>query len=441
MSWTYCILDEGHLLKNPKSACVTFQIIFMWTSEHVITHFLIFHFFVNSLNHSTAKASRCLRSKHKLILSGTPVQNNVDELWAIFDFLIPNYLGSDREFLNRFGRDISRGQLPGASTDDIQMGLLKLRQLHQQVLPFILRREKRCVLSELPQKQITYIPCALSPVQTRLYRYFSSNKEIQEALAKVDSMLENASGPDERDFNNLDHNMSALHSLRLVCTHPSLVKELQIFRDSSDDLSNIECSGKLLALNDLLRSAQIAPSEVTGADHDVSLIYLHDNSTSTSHFLGSESEQEFSDDFNKEKVELPIIESFRLRRKCLIYSQFRQSLDVVETFLFRHQMPSLKFLRIDGSVEPHKRTAIVQRFNDDEDIKCLLLTTKVGGLGLNLQAASMVVFLENDWNPHSDLQAMDRAHRLGQSQVRYYSCGIDFSLLYYFTSFRFPAGC
>jgi TATA-binding protein-associated factor len=336
---------------------------------------------------------------------------------------MPNYLGSDIEFSSRFGKDICRGQLPGASTEDIQRGLHKLRQLHQQVLPFILRREKNQVLNELPPKTITLIPCELSPIQSRLYRYLSSNQEVKNTLLNVDRILENPieSGYDETKINMVHKtDLSALHNLRLICTHPSLLSEKETaFVKNSDDMSNIECSGKLLALNDLLRSAQIVPSEVTGADNDESLLYINEDASSGLYDNGSG--LDFSDDFNKETGELPSVESPRVCRKCLIYSQFRQSLDAVEEFLFKYQMPSLKYLRIDGSVEAHKRTAIVQRFNDDDDIQCLLLTTKVGGLGLNLQAASIVIFLENDWNPHSDLQAMDRAHRLGQSKVRVFS--------------------
>ncbi|ACI64555.1 predicted protein, partial [Thalassiosira pseudonana CCMP1335] len=103
--------------------------------------------------------------------------------------------------------------------------------------------------------------------------------------------------------------------------------------------------------------------------------------------------------------------------KCLIFAQFTQSLDVVERFLFEPHMPSLEYLRLDGKVPSNRRSAIVERFNHDDNIKVLLLTTKVGGLGLNLTGADKVIFLEPDWNPFVDLQAMDRAHRIGQTKT------------------------
>jgi len=92
-------------------------------------------------------------------------------------------------------------------------------------------------------------------------------------------------------------------------------------------------------------------------------------------------------------------------------------LDIVENDLFRKLMPSVTYMRMDGSTDVSKRHAVVQTFNADPSIDVLLLTTHVGGLGLNLTSADTVIFVEHDWNPMKDLQAMDRAHRLGQKRV------------------------
>jgi TATA-binding protein-associated factor len=103
--------------------------------------------------------------------------------------------------------------------------------------------------------------------------------------------------------------------------------------------------------------------------------------------------------------------------RVLIFAQLKGLLDLVETELFARDMRgSVSYLRLDGSVEPSKRFDVARRFNADPSIDVLLLTTHVGGLGLNLTAADVVVFLEHDWNPQRDLQAMDRAHRLGQTR-------------------------
>lgn len=92
-------------------------------------------------------------------------------------------------------------------------------------------------------------------------------------------------------------------------------------------------------------------------------------------------------------------------------------LDIIETDLFKAHMPSVTYMRLDGGTEANKRHAIVQTFNSDPSIDCLLLTTHVGGLGLTLTGADTVIFVEHDWNPMKDLQAMDRAHRIGQKKV------------------------
>jgi TATA-binding protein-associated factor len=107
----------------------------------------------------------------------------------------------------------------------------------------------------------------------------------------------------------------------------------------------------------------------------------------------------------------------RIASKCLIFAQFTQSLDIVEEYLFEPHIPSLQYLRLDGKVPPDTRHSIVEQFNTDDNIKVLLLTTKVGGLGLNLTGADKVIFLEPDWNPFIDLQAQDRAHRIGQTKA------------------------
>ena len=105
------------------------------------------------------------------------------------------------------------------------------------------------------------------------------------------------------------------------------------------------------------------------------------------------------------------------QHRVLIFCQMKQMLDIIETDLFKRHMPSVTYMRLDGSTDPNKRHAVVQTFNADPSIDCLLLTTHVGGLGLTLTGADTVIFVEHDWNPMKDLQAMDRAHRIGQKKV------------------------
>jgi TATA-binding protein-associated factor len=103
--------------------------------------------------------------------------------------------------------------------------------------------------------------------------------------------------------------------------------------------------------------------------------------------------------------------------RALIFCQMKEMLDMVQTEVLKKMLPSVTSLRLDGSVEANKRQDIVNQFNSDPSIDVLLLTTSVGGLGLNLTGADTVIFVEHDWNPQKDLQAMDRAHRIGQKKV------------------------
>lgn len=105
------------------------------------------------------------------------------------------------------------------------------------------------------------------------------------------------------------------------------------------------------------------------------------------------------------------------RHRVLIFCQMKQMIEMIETDLFQALMPEVTYMRLDGTVDANKRHATVQTFNADPSIDCLLLTTHVGGLGLTLTGADTVIFVEHDWNPMKDLQAMDRAHRLGQKKV------------------------
>jgi TATA-binding protein-associated factor len=105
------------------------------------------------------------------------------------------------------------------------------------------------------------------------------------------------------------------------------------------------------------------------------------------------------------------------QHRVLIFCQLKQMLDIVEFDLFKRHMPSVTYMRLDGDVPQAARVPMVEKFNADPSIDVLLLSTKVGGLGLNLTGADVVVFLEHDWNPQNDLQAMDRAHRIGAKKT------------------------
>ena len=196
------------------------------------------------------------------------------------------------------------------------------------------------------------------------------------------------------------HIFQALQYMRKLCNHPALVvspnhpqaAEVASFLASKkSDLRDIEHAPKLKSLKTLLLECGIG---------------VRDSEYSGSKYKNKQKQQQ-----------LISSEGVISEHRALIFCQLKDMLDIVEEELLKKHMPSVTYMRLDGRTDPRNRQAIVRKFNEDPSIDVLLLTTKVGGLGLNLTGADTVIFVEHDWNPMNDLQAMDRAHRLGQKKV------------------------
>ncbi|KAH8102965.1 SNF2 chromatin remodeling protein [Cristinia sonorae] len=356
-SWHYCILDEGHIIKNAKT--------------------------------KLTKAVKSIRAHHRLILSGTPIQNNVLELWSLFDFLMPGFLGSESQFNERFSKPILSNRDGKAKNGEA--AALALEALHKQVLPFLLRRLKEDVLHDLPPKIIQDYYCELSDLQKQMYDDFSKSKAHSEAANAVRSDADTKAPQQQHVFQSLQY-------LRKLCNHPALVlkDDKQAIQEAfvkaghraDSNLSDIQHAPKILALRQLLVDCGIGSSG---------------NSNESARSELADAEPSSTGAFSQHRV--------------LIFCQMKQMLDIIETDLFKQHMPSVTYMRLDGGTDANKRHAVVQTFNSDPSIDCLLLTTHVGGLGLTLTGADTVIFVEHDWNPMKDLQAMDRAHRIGQKKV------------------------
>ncbi|KAL5706990.1 btaf1 RNA polymerase II [Ranunculus cassubicifolius] len=349
--WNYCILDEGHIIKNPKS--------------------------------KITGAVKQLKAEHRLLLSGTPIQNNVLELWSLFDFLMPGFLGTERQFQATFGKPLLASKDAKCSVKDAEAGALAMEALHKQVMPFLLRRTKDEVLSDLPEKIIQDRYCDLSPVQLRLYEKFSSSDVKNDISTLVKPSQEDGNGTKASA-----HVFQALQYLLKLCSHPLLVVGEKI----SDSL-------KILLSELLVPGCSDVVSDLRKLHHSPKLVALQ------------EILQECGIGFESPTA------GAAGQHRVLIFAQHKALLDIIEKDLFHTHMKSVTYLRLDGSVEPEKRFDIVKAFNSDPTIDVLLLTTHVGGLGLNLTSADTLVFMEHDWNPMRDHQAMDRAHRLGQKKV------------------------
>lgn len=350
LDFNYCVLDEGHLIKNPKT--------------------------------KTTQAVKEIKAEHRLILSGTPIQNNVLELWSLFDFLMPGFLGSEKVFKDRFAKPIAASRGAKSSSKEQEAGALAIEALHKQVLPFLLRRLKEEVLNDLPPKILQNYYCDLSDLQRKLFQDF-----IKKESAKVHA----AAG--EGDSAGKQHIFQALQYMRKLCNSPAMV-----FKETHPQYAEV--------------TAQLAKEKTTLRDpiHAPKLGALRDLLVDCGIGIA---------DVDKEKGQNPALEPIEAvsQHRALIFCQMKEMLDMVQTEVLQKMLPSVQSLRLDGSVEAGKRQDIVNRFNSDPSYDVLLLTTSVGGLGLNLTGADTVIFVEHDWNPQKDMQAMDRAHRIGQKKV------------------------
>lgn len=343
-SWNYMVLDEGHLIKNPKA--------------------------------KITQAVKRFASNHRLILTGTPIQNNVLELWSLFDFLMPGFLGAEKVFLDRFAKPIAASRYSKASSKEQEAGALAIEALHKQVLPFLLRRLKEEVLNDLPPKILQNYYCDLSGLQKKLFEDFSK---------KQGKKLQAEAGRDDKEAKQ--HIFQALKYMRKLCNSPALVMKpgsaaydetQKILQKQGTSIEDPAHAPKLTALRDLLVDCGIGGDDGDSID--------------------------------------PLYKPIKPHR-ALIFCQMKEMLDMVQTKVLGDMLLSVSHLRLDGSVEANKRQDIVNKFNSDPSYDVLLLTTSVGGLGLNLTGADTVIFVEHDWNPQKDLQAMDRAHRIGQKKV------------------------
>ncbi|KAB1223505.1 TATA-binding protein-associated factor BTAF1 [Morella rubra] len=358
LQWNYCILDEGHIIKNAKSKITL--------------------------------AVKQLKAEHRLILSGTPIQNNVMDLWSLFDFLMPGFLGTERQFQATYGKPLLVARDAKCSAKDAEAGALAMEALHKQVMPFLLRRTKDEVLSDLPEKIIQDRFCDLSPVQLKLYEQFSGSHVKQEisSMVKLNESADKGEGSSSPKASS--HVFQALQYLLKLCSHPLLV----IGGKVPESLTSL--------LSELLPAATDIISELHKLHHSPKLVALQEILEECGIGVdGSSSEGAIAVG----------------QHRVLIFAQHKALLDIIERDLFHTHMKNVTYLRLDGSVEPEKRFEIVKAFNSDPTIDALLLTTHVGGLGLNLTSADTLVFMEHDWNPMRDHQAMDRAHRLGQRKV------------------------
>lgn len=301
-AWEYIIIDEAHRIKNEES--------------------------------SLAQVIRMFNSRNRLLITGTPLQNNLHELWALLNFLLPDVFGDSEAFDQWFsGQDRDQDTV--------------VQQLHRVLRPFLLRRVKSDVEKSLLPKKEVNVYIGMSEMQVKWY---------QKILEKDIDAVNGAGGKRESKTRLLNIVMQ----LRKCCNHPYLFEGAEPGPPYTTDEHLVHNAGKMMVLDKLLKRMQSQDSRV------------------------------------------------------LIFSQMSRLLDILEDYcVFR----GYKYCRIDGSTAHEDRIAAIDEYNKPGSEKFIfLLTTRAGGLGINLTTADIVVLYDSDWNPQADLQAMDRAHRIGQTK-------------------------
>ena len=310
VDWQYAILDEGHKIRNPNTA------ITIYCKE--------------------------LRTPNRVILSGTPMQNNLVELWSLFDFVFPMRLGTLVNFRTQFEIPIRQGGYANASNLQVQTALKCAETLKDAISPYLLQRFKVDVAADLPKKSEQVLFCRLTKLQRKAYEDFLGSDDMKSIL------------------NGRRQVLYGIDILRKICNHPDLQDHKNLALKSGYDYGNPAKSGKMQVVGSLL-------------------------------------------DLWKENG-----------HKTLLFAQHRIMLDILEKYV--KSMQGLKYRRMDGNTPIQLRQSMVDEFNNDVDLHVFLLTTKVGGLGINLTGADRVIIYDPDWNPSTDLQARERAWRLGQKR-------------------------
>lgn len=318
IKWLYMIIDEGHRMKN---------------SHSKLTLVLTQHY----------------SARFRLILTGTPLQNNLPELWALLNFVLPHIFNSSKTFDEWFNAPFANtGEKVELNEEET---LLIIRRLHKVLRPFLLRRLKKDVESELPDKVEKIIKCPMSALQQRLYSMITQRNRL--TLQAEDGGRKTVA---LRRLNN------TVMQLRKICNHPFVFEEVerQINPGNVNNENLFRVAGKFELLQRILPKFQ-----------------------KTGH-------------------------------RVLIFFQMTQIMTIFEDFLL---MQGYKYLRLDGSTKAEDRSDLLKKFNQpDSPYFIFMLSTRAGGLGLNLQTADTVIIFDSDWNPHQDLQAQDRAHRIGQTK-------------------------
>ncbi|XP_044257261.1 lymphocyte-specific helicase-like [Tribolium madens] len=378
--WQYIVVDEGQRLKNANS--------------------------------KLSQELRGFLTTNKLLLTGTPLQNDIGELWALFSFLMPDLFMDMEDFSTLFDleelRDTRKLLQNEAETEMIS-------KIHKVLVPFMLRREKKLVLHDLVPKREMIIYCSLTPLQKYLYRaildkdswaLFMQKKPLEkeklveapkgkrQCVAKIKTYAQEKFDLSEVDYFTTKEVTSTSYNTASVLHYNTHVP-LKI--PDRPYMIRLTMANPMMMLKKAVNHPYLIWTPVV-VEENRNELYV-------------------SKDMVKLSGKLLVLDAMlpKLKaggHKILLFSTLTMMLDLVEELLI---MRNYTYRRLDGSLDLDSRNDNINDFKSD-DVFVFLLSTRAGGLGLNLTSADTVIFIDKDWNPMVDSQAQDRCHRIGQTK-------------------------
>lgn len=361
------------------------------------------HMLKNSTSERYNKLMR-LNAKYRLLLTGTPLQNNLKELVSLLAFMLPNLFNDKREDLQGlFNQKVSTVDSSEGNYNPL-LSLQAIAKAKTMMTPFVLRRKKVQVLKHLPGKIHKIENCELTPTQRAIYDdYLNQGKRtrIERERRKKLSSKEN----EKAKKNAIPSSSNVMMSLRKASLHPLLFRTLFTDEKVAKMAKAIMNEPEYFDAN----QTYILEDMKVMADYELNNLCEKFPKTLSKFVLQDE------DWLNGGKISklIEILDKIiNKKEKVLIFSLFTQMLDILEKVL---TISNMKFLRLDGQTSVDTRQDLIDKFYDDETIPVFLLSTKAGGFGINLVAANHVIIFDQSFNPHDDKQAEDRAHRVGQT--------------------------
>uniref|UniRef100_A0A8C9V699 DNA helicase n=1 Tax=Scleropages formosus TaxID=113540 RepID=A0A8C9V699_SCLFO len=345
----YAVFDEGHMLKN-----------------------------MNSLRYRHLMA---INARYRLLLTGTPLQNNLLELMSLLNFIMPTMFSSSTSQIAKMFSMVRK-----SSEEQSSFERDRIAQARLIMKPFILRRVKSEVLKQLPAKEEQVEFCPMSVKQEELY----------DALFKK---LKGSTTGEKRDLCNV------MMQLRKMANHPLLHRQYYT-QEKLADMSRL-----------MLKEPTHRDADPTLIQEDMEVMSdfeLHRLCLQYSALRSFQLSSEQVLDSGKFSLLTQLLSSFKDKGdRVVLFSQFTMMLDILEV-LMKHL--NYRYLRLDGSTPMADRIGLIDEFNSDSEIFVFLLSTKAGGLGINLTSANVVILHDIDCNPYNDKQAEDRCHRVGQTR-------------------------